>query len=323
MTTIKFGYQQASHSFGESTNSLFESLAESAKRAENQNYDSFWVMDHLVQIQLVGEPEDPIMEAYTTLAALAPLTSKIKLGVLCTCNFFRNPSLVAKMGATLDQISKGRFWLGLGAGWFEEEAQMYGYKFPDYKTRIEMLEEALEIIEGAWRTEGDFSFSFHGKHYSVEKLVISPKPIQRPRPQILVGGEGKPILKLVAKYGDACNLLGSLKKEEELQRKLTLLEKYCKALGRPYSNILKTKLTSIMYGKDREDAKRKIEQLKPDGMSLETYLDSFLYGNPSEISDQISTLVDLGIQYLIINFRGKKYDPANQEIFAREIMTRF
>jgi alkanesulfonate monooxygenase SsuD/methylene tetrahydromethanopterin reductase-like flavin-dependent oxidoreductase (luciferase family) len=120
---MKFGYQQPSHTFKEVIGiTIFDHLSRIAKKCEDQGYDSFWIMDHLIQIGLVGKHEEPIMESYTTLSALAPLTQKIKLGALTTCNFFRNPSLLAKMGATIDQISKGRFWLGLGAGWFQDEA---------------------------------------------------------------------------------------------------------------------------------------------------------------------------------------------------------
>jgi F420-dependent oxidoreductase-like protein len=322
---LKFGYQQPSHTFenvsGEEEKranvTIFDQLSDIAKSSEELGYDSFWIMDHLTQISFAGNYEEPIMESYTTLSALAPLTHKIKLGALATCNIFRNPALLAKMGATIDQISKGRFWLGIGAGWFEDEAKRYGFKFQNYKTRLEMLEEALQIIEKAWTEQNP---TFFGKYYSMENLILSPKPIQKPRPKILVGGGGEKItLKLAAKYADACNLFSS---GEELQRKLDSLRKHCKDVGRDYSTILKTRLASVMFGKNKDDAIRKIEQLIPPPPNLESYVSSFLLGNPSEISNQVSSLRDAGIEYLIINFRGK-YDPSFLEIFSKEIMSRF
>jgi F420-dependent oxidoreductase-like protein len=318
---MKFGYQQPSHTFdgleGNNSTTIFEKLSTIARRCEDEGYDSFWIMDHLIQIELVGKYEEPIMESYTTLSALAPLTNKIKLGALTTCNLFRNPALLAKMGATIDQISKGRFWLGLGAGWFEEEAKRYGYNFEDNKTRLRMLEESLQIIEKAW-TE-DYP-SFHGRYYSIENLILNPKPIQKPRPRILVGGGGeRTTLRLVAKYADACNLFPSGK---ELQEKLEALKKHCEQVGRDYSKILKSKLASVMFGRDREDAMRKIKATKPPSIDIGSYADSFLLGSASEISEQVSHLVDQGIDYLIVNFRGK-YDPNDHEVFARDVISRF
>ena len=284
---------------------------------ENLGYDSFWIMDHLVQIELVGRMEDPIMEAYTTLASLAPLTSKIKLGVLATCNFFRSPSLLAKMGATIDQISNGRFWLGIGAGWFEEEATNYGFDFQNDKVRLGMLEESLQIIRMAWTEE---SPSFHGRYYSVKNLILNPKPVQKPRPPILVGGGGEKItLRLVAKYADACNLFP---KGEELKRKLMALKKHCQQEGRDYSRILKTKLASVSLAKNMEDGLKRLDRLRPPHIDLKTYSSSFLYGNPGQIAEQVEELRNIGIEYLIVNFRGK-YDPEDKEVFSKQVMSRF
>lgn len=274
-------------------------------------------MDHLVQIELAGRMKDPIMEAYTTLASLAPLTSKIKLGVLATCNFFRNPSLLAKMGATIDQISNGRFWLGIGAGWFEEEAESYGFDFQSDKVRLGMLEESLQIITMAWTEKNP---SFHGRYYSIKNLILNPKPIQKPRPPILVGGGGEKItLRLVAKYADACNLFP---KGEELERKLKVLKKHCEQEGRDYTRILKTKLASVCIAKNMEDGLKRLDRLRPPRIDLKTYSSSFLYGNAKQIADQVEELRNMGIDYLIVNFRGK-YDPKDKEAFSKLVMSRF
>ena len=313
---MKFGYQQPSHVFG-GVNS-FAGLKKTAFMCEQEGFDSFWIMDHLVQIELAGRRNDPILESYTATAALASVTSKIRLGVLCSCNYFRNPALVAKMGATIDQISSGRFWLGLGAGWYGKEARMYGFEFPSIRDRLQMLEESLQIIKGAWSNER--TFSFYGKYYSVKEIIVEPPPIQKPHPPILVGGGGeKRTLKLVAKYADACNLFP---KGGDLERKLSVLRQHCRSVGRDYSSILKTKLSSVMFGSNEKDAQRKIAQYKPQSISLDSYLSSALLGNSAEIVKEIEDYERMGIEYLIINFRGK-FDPSAIKLFSKEIMSSF
>lgn len=311
---MRFGYQQPSHTF---SGEVFNSLGKVASECEALGYDSFWIMDHLVQIDYVGSREEPIMEAFTTLAALATLTEKIKLGPLCACNLFRNPALVAKMGATIDRISGGRFFLGLGAGWFEDEARRYGYAFEGDRTRLARLEEAVQIIDKAWTEERP---TFRGRFYSIEDYILSPKPIQKPRPKILIGGEGEKVtLRLVAKYADACNLFGI---GEDLERKLEILKRHCKDVGRDYSKILKTKLASVMFADSRDDALKKIGRYKPPWVDAKTYASGFLLGSPSEIARQVSSLRDVGVDYLIVNFRGR-YDPEDKLAFSKQVMSRF
>ena len=315
VSKLKFGYQQPSHTFESGT--IFESLKHVASECEEQEYDSFWIMDHLLQIEYVGRQEEPIMEAYTTLAALAATTYKIKFGALATCNVFRSPSLLAKMGATIDQISNGRFWLGIGAGWFKEEAVQYGFKFESDRERLRMLEESLQVIQKAWTEK---SPTFHGKYYQIENFILNPKPVQKPRPPILVGGGGEKVtLRLVAKYADACNLFP---KGEELRQKLSVLKEHCKKENRDYSSILKTKLASVMFGRDVEDALRKIDAFKPHSQSLETFSSSFLLGTPRDILEQIEELKEIGIEYLIVNFRGV-YDPKDKITFSKQVMSQF
>ena len=284
---------------------------------EELGYDSFWIMDHMLQIEFVGGQEEPIMEAYTTLAALAAITHTIKLGALATCNFFRNPALVAKMGATIDQISNGRFWLGIGAGWFKEEASQYGFTFKSDRERLLMLEESLQIIQKAWTEKNP---TFHGKYYNIENYTLNPKPVQKPRPPILIGGGGERVtLKLVAQYGDACNLFP---KGKELAKKLESLKRHCKTVKRDYSSILKTKLASVTFGRNKEDAIKKIEKYRPHSLNLKTYSDSFILGSPTDILEQIEELKEMGIDYLIVNFRGQ-YDPKDKLTFSKQVMSRF
>ncbi|MHB1867910.1 MAG: TIGR03560 family F420-dependent LLM class oxidoreductase [Nitrososphaerales archaeon] len=313
---FKFGYQQPSHSF-EGVENSFKKVAQIASECEEQGYDSFWLMDHLIQISRVGKITDPILEPYTALSGIASLTSQIKIGTLCTCNLFRNPALIAKMGATLDQVSDGRFWLGIGAGWFREEARMYGYEFPNAATRLGMLEESLKIIKRAWRNR---KFTFHGKYYDFEDLVCEPKPIQRPRPQILVGGDGVKItLKLVAKYADACNLT---QRGDELQRELDALKEHCKQVGRPYGSVMKTKLATVSFGGDVDAALKRSLAYKPRGMSQNEFWSSVLPGRPKDMIKEIEQFREQGIDYLIINFRGR-YLAKDKLDFSQNVMSSF
>ena len=313
---MKFGFQQPSHTFSNSRN-VFQQLKQVAVEAEDQGYDSFWIMDHLVQIAHAGKISEPILEPYAALAGLAACTSKIKLGPLCTCNTLRNPGLLAKMGATLDHASNGRFWLGIGAGWFEEEARMYGFNFPDDATRLEMLEETLQIVRNAWTKK---KTTFRGKYYKVTNLILEPKPVQKPRPPILVGGEGKKItLRLAAKYGDACNFFS---KGTRLAELLDALKEHCRQVKRPYSSILKTKLATVGFGRDKDDALKRILPYKPKDMSINSFVGSSILGEPGRIIREIEELKEIGIQYLIINFRGR-YNPQDKRDFAKEIMSTF
>ncbi|HZW57306.1 MAG TPA: LLM class flavin-dependent oxidoreductase [Nitrososphaerales archaeon] len=332
---MKFGYQQPAHDFPEERQKdTFHSLAQIARECESLGYDSFWLMDHLIQIELAGKKDAPILEPYVSLSAIASLTSTIKLGALCTCNIFRSPALVAKMGVTLDQISRGRFWLGIGAGWYQEEARMYGYGFPAPPDRLSMLEESVKIIKDSWSRSArvhhngsdpgnlieDSGLTFHGRFYGIENFVVSPPPVQRPHPPILIGGGGEKVtLGLVSKYADACNFFP---KGAALERKLRLLKQRCMAEGRDYSSILKTKLATVMFGGDEQDALQKISRYKPRSMSLASYALSTLLGTPAQMVREIEGLNTIGIDYLIVNFRGK-YSPEDKKKFSEEVMSSF
>lgn len=313
---LKFGYQQPSHTFEKRAN-VFRQVREVARGCEEEGYHSFWLMDHLIQIPLAGRFPEPILEPYTALAGIAAATDKIKIGTLCTCNFFRNPALVAKMGATLDQVSAGRFWLGIGAGWFEREARMYGYQFQNAMTRLAMLEESLKIIRGAWTRR---RFSFRGRYYDVNDLVCEPKPLQKPTPPIIVGGDGKKVtLRLVAEYADGCNLTPSGK---ELEEELDALREHCRRAKRPYARVLKTKLATVSFGEDVNSGLRRSLLYKPRAMSTDHYWSSVLAGRPRDMIDEIGSFSDKGIDYLIINFRGR-YRERDKIDFAREVMSAF
>jgi F420-dependent oxidoreductase-like protein len=318
---MKFGLQHPIFSFDygnhNNTSQIVDSLKNLVTRAENTGFDSFWVMDHFHQIPFVGKPEEPMLEGWTTLSVLAGITTKIKLGTLVTGIIYRHPSVLAKIAATLDILSKGRLFMGIGASYFEGESSAYGItstgSFPSNQERLLRLEEAIQIIRKMWTEEP--TASFNGKYYQIHNAYCNPKPIQKPSPPILVGGSGeRKTLKIVAKYADACNLFGSA---ETLKRKLNVLKEHCKSVGRDYDSILKTTLGAIIIDDDKEIAKKRVQQITR--MPEEQIREFAIYGTPEDVSRQIKLLEEVGIQYLIVDL-----DPSRElealEIFVNNII---
>src|SRR5918994_4465863 len=305
---MKFGLQHPIFSFDYSNNNNTSQIVDSLKnlvtRAENTGFDSFWVMDHFHQIPFVGKPEEPMLEGWTTLSVLAGITTKIKLGTLVTGIIYRHPSVLAKIAATLDILSKGRLFMGIGASYFEGESLAYGItstgSFPSNQERLLRLEEAIQIIRKMWTEEPNASFN--GKYYQIHDAYCNPKPIQKPSPPILVGGSGeRKTLKIVAKYADACNLFGSA---ETLKRKLNVLKEHCKSVGRDYDSILKTTLGAIIIDDDKEIAKKRVQQITR--MPEEQIREFAIYGTSEDVSRQIKLLEEVGIQYLIVHLEPSR-----------------
>ena len=306
---MKFGLQHPSFSFDGHGAQIADSLKQLVLRAESSGFDSFWVMDHFHQINFVGAPDEPMLEGWTTIAALCGVTSKIRLGTLVTGNIYRYPSVVAKIGATLDVMSKGRLFMGIGAGWNDEEANAYGIPFPSTKERLKRLEEAIQVIKKMWTEE---SANFNGKYYKLQAAHCNPKPIQKPHPPIMVGGEGeRETLRIVAKYANACNLFGSAK---TVRHKLDALREHCKTAGRDYNEILKTKLTRVVICKSKDEAERRLAELF-DGAPPERIKEMAIYGTPEDVYHEIEALRDAGIEYLIVNF-GTKYESEDVSLFT-------
>ena len=235
---------------------LAPQLAEIAHTAEDAGFDRLSVMDHVWQIGHIGPPEHEMLEAYTTLGYLAAQTRRISLMTLVTGAVYRSPGLLAKMVSTLDVLSGGRAWLGIGAAWNEEESQGLGLFFPPTKERFERLEETLQICLQMW--SGDES-SFNGRYYQLGRLLNSPQPLSKPHPPILIGGSGeKKTLRLVARYAQACNLWTG----PELPHRLDVLRAHCEAEGRPYEEIEKTVSYRFDLGKDGERIGQVIDDLK-------------------------------------------------------------
>lgn len=317
---MRFGLQKPNFNFDyrdDDTSQIIDSLKKLATTAENNGFDSFWVMDHFHQIPVIGKVEEPMLESWTTLSVLAGLTTKIKLGTLVTGIMYRYPAVLAKVAATLDVLSKGRLFMGIGAAWNEDESHAYGIHFPPASERLSRLEEAIQIIRKMWTEEP--SASFNGKYYQIRNAYCNPKPIQKPSPPILVGGGGeRKTLKIVAKYADACNLFGSV---ETVKRKLNILKEHCKTIGRDYDSILKTKLAIIVVDDDKQASQKKIEQIFK-GMPEEQIREFAIYGTPEDVLGQIELFEQVDIQYLIVDL-----DPTRElealGVFANKIIKKF
>ena len=211
-------------------------LAEIARTADAGGYASIWVMDHHFQIEMVGPAEMDMLEAYTALGFMAAHTNRARLGTMVTGVTYRHPGILAKQVTTLDVLSGGRAYLGIGAAWFEREHVGLGVPFPPLGERFQRLEEALQIAKQMW---SDNNGAYQGKHYQLAETLNSPQALSRPHPPILIGGSGeKKTLRLVAQYADACNLFAP--SPAFVAQKLNVLRQHCDAVGRNYDEIEKT-----------------------------------------------------------------------------------
>jgi F420-dependent oxidoreductase-like protein len=224
---------------------LGERLREVAQAAEQSGFVSLAPMDHPFQIPLEGPPEDPMLESYTLLGFLAGATRTIRLGTMVTGVVYRHPGLLAKILTTLDVVSGGRAFCGIGAAWNERESLSLGIPFPPLRERFERLEETLQILQRMWT--GDES-PYAGAHYQLDRPLNSPQALQRPHPPILIGGGGeRRTLRLVARCADACNLFPS----PELPHKLDVLRGHCEDVGRDYGDIERTSMWGVRAADDR------------------------------------------------------------------------
>ena len=237
-------------------------LLESAKLADAGGAAWFTLMDHWFQMEQMAPRTDPMMEGYTSLGFLAGQTERIRLGLLVTGVTYRHPGLLAKIVTTLDVLSEGRAMLGIGAAWYEREHLGLGVPYPAMSERFERLEEALQICRQMW---SDDDGPYAGTHYQLAETIGYPKPVQSPGPMILIGGSGeKKTLRLVAQYGDACNLFGA--PVDEVKHKLDVLEEHCRAVGRDSATIQKTILGGADAFTDVDGFLRSMEQFAAIGI---------------------------------------------------------
>jgi F420-dependent oxidoreductase-like protein len=253
---MKLGLHIADFTWPNGPDALARDLTRVATTAEDAGFSRISVMDHVWQIRGLGPPEHEMLEAYTTLGYLAARTTKAELLAWVTAAVYRQPGLLAKIVTTLDVLSEGRAWLGIGAAWNEAESRGLGLAFPPTAERFERLEEALQICLQMW--SGDDG-PYDGRHYQLARTLNSPQSRQKPHPPILIGGGGeRKTLRLVAQYADACNLFPS----PELGHKLDVLRDHCNAIGRDYDDIEKTVMTGLDPGEDGSNVDALIDELR-------------------------------------------------------------
>ena len=263
MTPLKtpfFGYHMPSFSIpGATDETRFEHVVSLACAAEDAGFDMVTVMDHFYQIGVHGSQEEPMLEAYATLSALAARTSRVMLGTMVSGVTYRNPALLAKTVTTLDTISKGRAVLGLGAAWNEEEHIGYDFEFPPIGERMTRLDEALQICKLMFTEERP---SFEGRYYRIHEALNFPRPIQPGGPPILIGGSGeRRTLRYVARYGDMSNWWGSM---DELKHYGEVLDRHCEAEGRDPTTILRTIMSPVILVADQSQAEATLAHLSPE-----------------------------------------------------------
>src|ERR1700733_3245903 len=225
--------------------------------AEETGYDSVWVMDHFYQLPPMGGPSQPMLDSYTLLGALAVRTSKVRPGTMVTAVTYRNPAHLAKIVTTLDVISAGRAILGIGAAWYDVEHEGLGFDFPPAGERLDRLEEALPICRAMFTEEAP---SFTGTNDRIHEARNRPRPVQPGGPPILIGGGGeRRTLRLVAEYGDACNLFGDA---ATIRHKLEVVARHCDDVGRDPATITKTRLGTLVIGATDKEADGKLEELR-------------------------------------------------------------
>ena len=270
---------------------MFERVVENARAAEKAGFDLFTVMDHFYQIGGIGPETQPMLEAYTTLGAVAAQTSRIRLSTLVTGVTYRNPALLAKQVTTLDVISRGRALLGIGAAWNESEHAGYGFEFPPIKERMDRLEEAVQIARLMFTQDRP---SFEGKHYRIDRALNVPRPIQKGGPKILIGGAGEQrTLRILAKHGDIGHWFGG--PVEELKRKKGVFEAHCAAVGRDPSEVTLTLGIGVAIVGSEQEGNAVLEKLPPERRAMSRAL------TPEQTAEFLRPFIDAGFSGFTFN----------------------
>ena len=294
----------------------YEELLRLWRTAEELGYESGWLFDHFLPI--AGDVEGPCLEGMVTLAALAPQTQKLRLGMLVLGNTYRHPAVVANMAATLDIISDGRLELGVGAAWYGLEHAGYGIPFPPTAQRIRMLAESIQIIKRLWTEQ---KVNFQGRYYTLTDALCQPKSVQEPHPPLWVGGAGERLtLRAVAQHADGWDTMAT---PQEYSRKLRVLEEHCRVVGRDINTIRKAIhfVLGIDADRGRSEAKAS-EAFVRYGAPADEAHRSAIFGTPQECIRRIQEYVDLGVAYFIIEMRPP-YDYHGLELFAETVIPAF
>ncbi|BBZ77519.1 LLM class F420-dependent oxidoreductase [Mycolicibacterium anyangense] len=281
---IKLGLQIPNFSYGTGVAEMFPTVVAQAREAEEAGFDSVFLMDHFYQLPGLGAPEEPMLEAYTALGALAAATQNVQLGTLVTGNTYRNPTLLAKAITTLDVISQGRAILGIGTGWFELEHDSLGYEFGTFTDRFKKLDEALEIILPMLRGE---RVSVDGAYYKTQEAFANPR--FREHIPLMIGGSGeKKTIPLAARYFDHLNIIAGF---DELARKVGVVRDRCEDIGRDPATLETSVLAIAIID----------ENVTPDFIP-EEFRQQAVYGGPEQIADQVKTkILDAGVDGVILS----------------------
>jgi F420-dependent oxidoreductase-like protein len=286
---MKIGLQIPSFTWPGGAAAIGPTLGRIARQADDVGFDSIWVMDHFFQIRGVGPAEDPMLEGWTTLGFLAAHTSRARLGLMVGGVHYRKPGLWVKAATTLDVLSGGRAWLGIGAAWNQEESEALGFPFPPLGERFEMLDETLQIAHQMFLGERGSEGEFHGRQYHARRLMNSPQSISRPRVPIMIGGGGeRKTLRIVAQYADATNVFGS---PTAIHHKYEVLRQHCEEVGRDPNEIERSTLQGVNLGREA----------------------------PAQIVDRFGELADAGAQHVIFSVHDVD-DPAQIETIGRDLI---
>jgi F420-dependent oxidoreductase-like protein len=296
----------------------YEAMTRVAREADDTEFDSIWVYDHL---HTVPNPElETTFECWTITSTLARDTKRVKIGQMVGCNGYRNPALYAKIASTVEVASHGRLYAGIGAGWYEQEWKAYGYPWWDTKERMGHFREAVEIIYKMWTEDRPV---YSGRYYSIDGPINEPKGVQKPHPSFWIGGAGEQVtLKLVAKYGNACNVNADL---ESTKRKLDILDQHCLAIGRDPKDVIKSSslwVHLVEPGDDPVKATAATRKVSGD-ITLEQYKERYIVGSYQDVRDRIEQLAAIGIEYVIVYLARVGYEPELVKAFASEIIPTF
>jgi F420-dependent oxidoreductase-like protein len=293
---MKVGLQISSFTWPGGDATLAETLAGIVRTADDAGFDSIWVMDHFLQIGSVGKPDEPMLEGMTALGFMAAHSKRARLGLMVGGIHYRQAGLWLKAATTLDVLSGGRAWFGIGAAWNEQESRALGFPMPPLGERFEMLEETLQLVGEAWAGEHGSRESFEGRHYQASDMLNSPQALSKPHPPILIGGGGeRRTLKLVAQYADACNVFGT--DPDQLKHKYEVLRRHCDAVGRDYDSIEKTLLTQV--------------SITPDGARRSL--------TPDAMVERLGRATEVGAQHAIFSVRHVE-DLSKLELIGREVI---
>lgn len=323
MNKVKFGLE--THRYWE-----YGFIRKVALYAEELGFDCVWIEDHVLPPPFL-EQNASCLEAWVAIAAIASETKNIKVGTLVTCNTYRHPSLLAKMAATLDVISRGRLEFAIGTGFNKLEHKAYGIPFPElYSTRVESLRESIQIVRGLWTER---KFSFEGKFYKLQDAFCEPKPFQKPHPPIWVGGKGDKLLQIVAEHGDGCNFIWIA--PDEYKAKIDRLEHYCEQVGRQPTNIKRSYSSDVLLGTNETSLESKFQKLKDrnvrgisagfkaKGINLQDFRRGRFVGTPQNCIDQIDAYVRLGVSDFMLIFPELEFDLTCLQFFAEKVMPSF